>query len=209
MPFSSPMLITARQSLWIFTSPMFITLLREWSPVERLLAYCRPSHIARLIVAVIIWISIKRHSGRSLAQIVKERLEIIFPFLAHRYATTAIIFKTCIRRVEASRLCVLPRCIFRRGTTSSILTMFNRLCFANFSVPAATARTFSINERLSIDLTLSSACTPTKPKGFSLTTADARWSTCNNLPSRKILVDEIKTAHISLYQRRVLSAIYI
>jgi len=203
------MIIAARKTFGVFSSPMLVALLWQRAAVESLLASCRPAAITGFIVAVVVDSIERKFSVWARSHVPEERGEVALPFFAHRYSTTAIIFKSRILRVEASRFCMLPRYVFRGGSSCFILTMLQRFSFANCGIPTSAARAVSSGERLSGDFALSSADTLTQPESFTLATNKAAWCRGDNPPSKKFSTFKINGAHSFMYYSKAFSAMYI
>lgn len=83
--------------------------------ILRLFSRCRPAHIARFVMPVIIWKAIDRmRRRRSGPNISEERGERITPALANLNATTPVSFKRRAGRIQATTFHTVPRAVLRR-----------------------------------------------------------------------------------------------
>lgn len=76
--------------------------------IARLLFSCSPSHIPRLVVAVVVWVAINLHSWRALAYVTQECLERINPLSEHCNSAASIICKSLMAFIEAPAFNPLP-----------------------------------------------------------------------------------------------------
>lgn len=86
--------------------------------VSRLLRPCRPSTVARLVVAVRIWPAIKRQTRRTFSHICQKVLEPS-PSFANRYSPSAIILPLPKRRAIAAPYHIFPTKISGRLLSAS------------------------------------------------------------------------------------------
>lgn len=79
---------------------------------------CRPPAILRFVIAVIVWITIKRLSRRTLAHIFKEILKRQ-PASTYRNSPSAVMPVAIVKWIGAAREHMLPRAI-NRGASHSV-----------------------------------------------------------------------------------------
>lgn len=133
--------------------------------VAALLFACRPSHIARLVVPVIVD-AIKFVARRwALAHILKERLKRLSPAVAHFYAATAVVLVVAMCWKCASSDCIAPQTIQARFREA----MRARCCSAHIIDQASAAFDAAVLEVVSGNESLSPAFAAATPNVVAAT----------------------------------------
>jgi len=94
--------------------------------IATLLCLCRPTNVARRIVAVIVDALERVSRSRPRSYMSEEGSEIINPLGAHRNSPRSIIMKLRVLFVETSALCVSPGLIFRDPLRWPTITGFHK-----------------------------------------------------------------------------------
>lgn len=95
------------------------------SGVARLLAFCRPPAIPRLIVSVRIWMAVNCHSIGALSHIFVECIKRVAPSVAHLYSSPAVILKAGRAGTLAARNHCTPCSVVGVARAPSVATPDN------------------------------------------------------------------------------------
>lgn len=166
------------------------------SSVSRLFFSCRPADVARLVVPIVIWVAVERHSRRAWADICQKRFETVTPFLAHPYATAAVVFVNLKILIVAALFSSSPGSIFARSFSINRVLMFRRTLSGYFSLPATTTLYQSFTQCGSgykcLFATLAMAY-PSHDAEWSILTPVEDEKTCKSLPSE---INKIRHNHL-------------
>lgn len=155
--------------------------------VLRLLGKCRPSTVARLIVAVIVDAVQRRPFGAS-PHVRQKRFERSSPSLAHFNPTATVVCVCDMRRVFASLLHGRPGVVFPRRVVARMISVNRVPCRNKLSLQASAASTDSVQKLAAFDTSNCSAAASAFPQGASpLCRAISR----NDDPSPKRLAGDV------------------
>ncbi len=128
------------------------------STIVRLLKRCRPSTVARSVIAVVVQ-SVKRQAWRARSHVSKKGGEVIAPFVAHRNAASAVVLRVLSICIEAAPFGFAPRVVFTRSALSVCSTSGNQFVFGK----APTRARDSVRQAPPVDGRDGSAVTLTDP----------------------------------------------
>jgi hypothetical protein len=131
--------------------------------VVQLLAWCRPSAIGRLVVSITINAIQRVRAGRSAPNVSQECGEVISPFAAHGYATTAVAVVSGRIGVVAPRLHVHPRGVLAAVATMRRVAVTCHALSLNVFLQAPTTLRISAPEVTRFDDFLGSAVAAAQP----------------------------------------------
>lgn len=132
--------------------------------IASLLRFCRPSHVAGFIVAVVVWITIQRVCGAwPWSYILKKRFKTMLPFRTNGYSPASITVKIWTFFVEATSLHMFPSLVFR--ITDRTVFMVAGAC--HFFLQTSAAFCMPVAQFTSNGGRHLPASTPAQPASFS------------------------------------------
>jgi len=136
--------------------------------VAVLLFRCSPATVARLVISIGVWISVKRRASLwATAHVLEKLSKVVFPFVAHSDTASAVVFISRICWIETPLFSVLPRLVFRSRISCAVSVLSQ--CFSNlFSAITSTAKSEAAQKIRGIYDLFSPASTKTKPASSSL-----------------------------------------